>query len=255
MLIDRSRMSEVAGSRRRSRQLRELNERGEQQQRAEPYKRVPHTEKREVRADADDETARSRERRSCGRTCRTSRPLPRPSQTPSPRVGPGPSRSSSKGCRYSGMYVGPRGALGFFSGLVARHASNATRNSGRKRRTASLHRLLVADGVGREPGVEGRRVKGPQLHRLECRAVRVRPGRRGPGQRHSRLRAPFCRRVARPSGHQGDDGEQNRFRDRDVAVPPVVAAALVVGLAVARDLFSNLRRRQSLGHARPLLPH
>jgi hypothetical protein len=49
---------------------------------------------------------------------------------------------SAPGRLHCGIYVGPRGASGFVSGFVVRHASKATLKSGRNLRSASRMAVL-----------------------------------------------------------------------------------------------------------------
>jgi hypothetical protein len=100
--------------------------------------------------------------------------------------------------------------------------------------------LLAAQKARGEPGVEPRRVCGPSRLRFSEGTVGLGARSRGFGQLERGLGAPLRRRVPRPSGGEGDDGEQHSLGDRDQPGATIGFAVLLAVLGVLADLLANL---------------
>ena len=145
---------------------------------------------------------------------------------------------------------GPAARCGLVSGLVARHASNATRKPGRKRRSARAIACLFTGRVGGEPRLEGRgvEVSDSSIAAMLARLAFVRAVEAS-AQADPRLGAPFRRRVSGPGGHHRDDRQQDGLDDRDQAVPVRSCASCPsLGLRAPGDLLPDLLRGQPLWH-------
>jgi len=105
------------------------------------------------------------------------------------------------------------------------------------------HRLLIVDGVGREPRIEGRGIKVPQLDGFKICTVSLRNRRRGPRKVNARLN------LALLLESRGQNAEGLQQIDDALARRPLREDRL--RLAEALELLGA--PEQALGALEPLL--